>query len=225
MISEFVPDLVIETTSVCDRACVGCYAPNVVTSETKSNLLETNPEFFLAPSALKNALDKLDHSAPLQTLALRGGEPSRHPLLPELIEIAAASCSKVILETHGRWILEASSDTDSLLQVCKDQNVQIKISFDHMHGLATDKLKDIWNSLQARGIEIRIAITEASEFEFQKTRSLCNWIPEGQIIFQKKAMSDEELVRPRIGVINRRGQLSVRMTSRLGSKHSAAGVA
>jgi organic radical activating enzyme len=225
MTTEFAPDLLVEVTSVCDRACVGCYAPNVVSSQGKSELFKTNPEFFLEPSALQSALEKLDHSSPLRSIAIRGGEPSRHPHLPALIAIVATKCSRVIVETHGRWILEASSDTNLLLQVCKDQNVQLKISFDRMHGLAANKLNEIWSVLQARAIEVLIAITEPSEPEFAKTRSLIPWVPESHIIFQRTASSDAELIRPHVGVISRRGQLSLRLTSRLDSKKIAAGVA
>ena len=223
--NKFVPDLIVEATSVCDRACAGCYAPNVVTTQSKSDLFRTNPEFFLEPSALKSALRTLEHSVPVHTLAIRGGEPSRHPLLPELIAIAATSSSKVILETHGRWILEGGSGANALLQACRDNNVQVKISFDRMHGLAADKLKTIWDLLQAQGLQILVAVTESSEAEFLKTRSLCHWVPESQIIFQMKAKSDADLVRPNVGVINRSGQLSLRLTSRLNSKHDAEGVA
>jgi MoaA/NifB/PqqE/SkfB family radical SAM enzyme len=37
---SFNPDLIIEVTAACNRACVGCYAPNVVSNESAISLYE-----------------------------------------------------------------------------------------------------------------------------------------------------------------------------------------
>lgn len=110
-VSNFAPDLIIEATSVCDRACVGCYAPNVISRASVEDLLNQDPSLFLTPDKLESTLRKL-HQINLHksvVVSIRGGEPTRSPFISQLIEITSTEMpsAEIYLETHGRWVITA----------------------------------------------------------------------------------------------------------------------
>lgn len=209
--NTFIPDLIIEVTGACNRACVGCYAPNVVSNEAADSLYEKRPELFLGVAPLNSALNELGTSPRLT--AIRGGEPSLHPKLPVLLMIASKHSSLVMLETHGRWILpqNVAANNELVLSV-RDNKIVVKISFDKMHGMKEDELHKIIDFLSWNKIDYRIAITESTLADYVTTRSLCSWIEDDKIIFQQKAKIADELVKPLLGNINVRGELNRTVT-------------
>lgn len=211
---KFQPDLIIEATSVCNRACAGCYAPNIVSGQSTQELIKTNPEYFLKPEILHNTLKKIVFKkSPI--VSIRGGEPSLHPQLSKLIEEVSALRSNVILETHGRWLLSKNlEDNIALLTTIKKLCATIKISFDQMHGLSGSDLYNITYNLEQNDIPYLIGITEFSEEEMKNTRAKCHWVPDSKIIFQFKAVNINELVRPTIGVISINGNLKTTLHTR-----------
>jgi drug/metabolite transporter (DMT)-like permease len=206
---KFDPTVIVEATSVCDRSCPGCYAPNVVTKEDTENLLKTNPNLFLRPEALESQLAKIGQA---DAIAIRGGEPSRHPRLPELLEICARFSKEIILETHGRWIYPQTNP--SLLDTCRGLKVTMKLSFDLMHGLSKTDLRLITDTLERNSVPWLVAITEKDEDDFIETRTECDWVPDSKIIFQKKVSSIADLITPKVGVIHCNGTLSSTLNSR-----------
>jgi organic radical activating enzyme len=214
---NFHPDLIIEATTVCDRACQGCYAPNVVSKKDIQSMYVENPALFLSSCNLSSSLN---NSNGVAVIAIRGGEPTRHPKLIELLEIASHHAKEIYLETHGRWILSADkkqnslSEWSELLDSCRQLNVQIKLSFDRMHGLSESELKETTETLAQQQIKWLVAITEPDSEHFQSTRAKCAWIPDHQIIFQKKALTGEHLIRPKVGVITVNGMIKSTVTSK-----------
>jgi len=207
----FNPDLIVEVTGVCDRACAGCYAPNLISQFTPEELFLTKPEMFLTTKQLTTTLTELT-SKP-ESIALRGGEPSRHPFLTDLLDVAHKYSRNVFVETHGRWILN-KTESAHIIQTCAKLGTVLKISFDRMHGLSADELLAITNRLTQGSVDWVIAITEINENEFTMTRNLCDWIPTEKIIYQKKASSLHDLIEPRIGVIKLNGNLSRTLTTK-----------
>ena len=131
----------------------------------------------------------------------------------------------VFLETHGRWIQQDSPHSLELLETCKKFEIKVKVSFDKMHGLKPADLKKMWDKLNSLSIKTFVAITEDSKANFEDTRQLCEWIPESQIIAQAKATTLENLVRPRIGVIDRTSNLNRHLTTRFFPKSESEVVA
>jgi len=216
---RFAPDLIVEATSVCDRQCPGCYAPNVVSRESPLKLLAERPDLFLAPERLEEALLKLSPaSLNWQTIGVRGGEPTRHPRLPDLLRcLGKHSPATLYLETHGRWLL-AGSESDnqqSLLEAMRDTRTVIKISFDQMHGLSPMALREITGVLDRHAIDWCVAITEAREAAFMIARILCDWISDDQIIFQEKVTTAQRLIRPHSAVIRTNGQIASEVSTRI----------
>lgn len=203
---EFVPDLIIEATAVCDRACLGCYAPNVVSKESADKLYHKNPDLFLNPNLIKNILDQFSHQE-LATISIRGGEPTRHPKLNKIFEYCKNAACSVVLETHGRWLLMDTKESEDLLSSLVKHQVTVKISFDEMHGLDTADLRTITEALEVHRVSYLVAITENTKQEFLRTRSLCSWILDSQIIFQRKVFSQEGLLKPACGVLSVDGNL------------------
>jgi len=201
----FQPDLIVEVTGVCDRACAGCYAPNLISKFSPEELYKEKPELFLTANRLSESL--IDLKKNIGSIALRGGEPSRHPHLSDLLKVAHENAKDVYIETHARWVLN-QPESNTLLETCKDLSTVIKISFDRMHGLSQSELKSITDKLSSAQVQYVIAITEVNESVFNATRALCAWIPNEQIIFQKKTTKSHELVSPTIGIINLIGSLS-----------------
>ncbi len=187
---DFLPDLIIEATNACNRACQGCYAANILVSK---KLQSKSPKFL--------NLDDLDSAmknfGSVIVTSIRGGEPSIHPNIEKLLETVAKNSKIVILETHGRWIKPDAP----LLAVCKKLEIQIKVSFDSMHGFSVDQLYGVHRTLISESIRYLVAITEPSYADFIATRSLCSWISNDRIIFQQKANALGELIKPTVGVI------------------------
>ena len=221
--NTFIPGLIIEVTGACNKACVGCYAPNVVSNEGATGLYEKRPELFLGVAALNSALNELER--PSSVTSIRGGEPSLHPKLVILLMMASRHSDQVMLETHGRWLLpENSASHKELLQAIRDNGIIVKISFDKMHGMKKDELQKITDFLNCHEIDYRIAITENTLADYIATRSICYWVDEDKIIFQQKAKSELELVKPLIGTINVRGELKKTVTHKF-IEESVLGVA
>lgn len=202
--NTFQPDLIVEVTGVCNRACVGCYAPNVVAKDT-GEFYEKRPELFISIASLNNAWNEIE-SWP-HTTSIRGGEPTLHPKLPVLLIIAANKSDQVFLETHGRWLLPDSvGKHQELIKTIREKKIIVKLSFDKMHGMKKEELQRITDFLSWNEIAYRVAITETSLADYIESRSLCYFIAEDKIIFQQKAISADELVKPTIGTINVRGE-------------------
>ena len=204
---NFSPDLIIEATAVCNRSCHGCYAPNVVSIESATDLFNKKKDLFLDP----NDLDKILRENPsrAKVISIRGGEPSLHPRLAEILRVATIHSEKVIIETHGRWLLpETMEEYSKLIREIQSLGSTVKISFDKMHGLSKDELHQITQLLDWNFIPFLIAITENNEQEFEVARKQCSWIPSEEIIFQKKAFSQNGLIQPRMGVVSVEGKLN-----------------
>lgn len=205
--NTFIPDLIIEVTSACNRSCSGCYAPNVVSTESARDLMEQQPNLFLSVSDLEKTIMTWDQSLP-ETISIRGGEPSLHPQISEILKAIKFFGQKLVFETHGRWLLaEQRSQYESLISSIVSNDAIVKISFDSMHRLAPEKLKEITTFLEDLKIRYLVAVTEMDENSFLSTRSLASWVPNSAFIFQKKAGSADELVKPNLGVINVSGKL------------------
>ena len=211
----FSPDLIVEVTTACNRSCSGCYAPNVVTTTDPRTLIERNPEYFFSVEKIKSMVKEWAHGL-LQTISLRGGEPSVHPYLGCLAEELSKIGSDIIIETHGRWLLENSRHKYSdLISKLKEIGTIIKISFDSMHGLSSKELSSIVEFLDSQDIRVLIAITEFSIEEFLNVKEQIPPHITAPIIYQKKAASIDALIKPRIGVINVNGILNQTLTSKL----------
>jgi organic radical activating enzyme len=194
---DFQPDLIIEATNACNRACQGCYAANILVNKN-----QVSPSAkFLRLDDLDSAFGNIGHTS---LTSIRGGEPSIHPDIDKILGIAAKNSKIVVLETHGRWIKPDAT----LLAVCKELGIHIKVSFDSMHGLSADQLYDLHTTLAARSIKYLVAITESSYATFIASRILCPWISNNQIIFQKKVKTLDELFKPTIGVVKTDGSIS-----------------
>lgn len=208
--NTFQPDLIIEVTGACNRACAGCYAPNVVAKDA-SEVFEKRPELFIKSVALNNALSEI--VTPVCIAAIRGGEPTLHPEIATLLKTTATRANHVFLETHGRWLMaEDFIPYMELLEVIKTSGIIVKISFDKMHGLKTDELQRMTHFLNWHDVDYRIAITEPTLTDYMVTRSMCSWISDNKIIYQPKASIADELVKPTIGTINVRGDLKKTLT-------------
>ncbi len=212
MIASFTPDLIVEATAVCDRQCAGCYAPNLVSKLSPAALYELNPDLFLNPQVIETTLQYLTRDTPiLKSIAIRGGEPTRHPLLAQILRLASTYSQQVYLETHGGWIdekTEPAPDSNSILSECKRLGTVIKLSFDRMHGLNPERLKKVTHYLTTHSIEWIVAVTEKDLSAFESTTKLYPWISQERILFQRKAAKLSELIRPKLGVINVRGAWS-----------------
>jgi molybdenum cofactor biosynthesis enzyme MoaA len=202
--NTFQSDLIVEVTGACNRSCSGCYAPNVVAKDA-TKIFEKRPELFLKTESLSDALDSI-HS--VRIASIRGGEPTLHPKIAELLKVTANHAEQVFLETHGRWLIEENfAPYTGLLEAIKTNGVIVKISFDKMHGLKEDELQRMTHFLNWHDVDYRIAITEPTLTEYMATRSMCAWISEEKIIYQPKATNSDELIKPTVGTINVRGEL------------------
>lgn len=215
---RFSPDLIVEVTTVCDRKCQGCYASNVLSKKAPEELYESQPEFFLSPEKFEKQLESIIHrmGSPLSSIAIRGGEPSRHPDLSSLLRTAHQWSHSVYLETHGRWIQPVSFEyLKDVLKTCSDLGTFVKLSFDKMHGLSVTELRNITSALSKTAIQWELAITEQDLEQFSRTRNECSWIADEQIYFQKKAISADMLIQPPFGVIRVDGSLSQALSTHL----------
>lgn len=217
---EFKPELIVEVTSVCDRACLGCYAPNVIVKNDHDVTFKQQPELYLHPDALLTSLSKIRSTIKrrLSSLAFRGGEPTCHPELPDLIEISLRYTNTLFVESHGRWSLPTAKDTgidvQNVLQALAQPGVVLKISFDSMHKISATELEDALDLFNQNGVKWLVAITECGEQQFNEQRARCTWVPDSKIIFQKKALSALELYSPSLGVIRTRGEHANSLSAR-----------
>ncbi len=218
-IQRFQPDLIIEATSTCDRQCPGCYAPNMVTGQNALQLLTEKPQWFLSKDALVKAFQVLSSDNDLSTriMSVRGGEPTRHPRLFEILKAVREFTKGLIyLETHGRWVLSADDNSAlnaALYGAIADTQAIVKISFDQMHGLSSAALREITTLLDQRGVPWCVAITEG-DADLIHARSRCDWVANDRIFFQEKARTADGLVRPTIAAISVEGKISTRVSVR-----------
>jgi len=207
--NTFQSDLIVEVTGACNRSCTGCYAPNVVAKDAKE-IFTKRPELFLKTEALSIALDS---KPSVRIASVRGGEPTLHPKIAELLSVTANHAEQVFLETHGRWLIEENfAPYTALLEAIKKNGIIVKISFDGMHGLKAEELQRMTHFLSWHDVEYRIAITEPTLTDYLATRSKCAWISEEKIIYQPKATSSDELIKPTVGTINVRGELKATLS-------------
>jgi organic radical activating enzyme len=213
MYLNFAPDLIVEVTSVCDRACPGCYAPNLLSAIEPRLLVQRNSSAFIDLSKLQELYATITGvtTRPLKIVAIRGGEPTRHPEIANILEVLASPKHQTFLETHGRWILDHSS---MLLETCVRLSVILKISFDEMHALSPEQLFAICTKLDAVHASWVIAITEPDTNAFAATRETCKWIPDERIIYQAKVANAADLIVPPLGVIKADGTTSSHLTTK-----------
>lgn len=206
---KFQPDLIVEVTAVCDRHCPGCYAPNLVSRASPISLIEAKPELFLSSVKFQQAMKKFIETSPLThpVVGIRGGEPTRHPLLPEFLTwLTNKTCASVYLETHGRWLLNNEHESTLLSAIVETKTI-VKLSFDRMHGLSNTELQESTKKLDQYGAKWCVAITEASEADFTITRDNCSWVADHAVFFQPKQVSSDGLLRSGCVVINVNGDL------------------
>lgn len=203
----FTTDLIVEVTSACNRACNGCYAPNVVSNKSAEELIVKDPGLFINVSKLRELINAWPTFQP-EVISIRGGEPSLHPLLPNIIFELTKFNSEIFLETHGRWLLEKDKTPyQALINALAMSRSTVKISFDSMHRLNPSDLKRMTDYLRASGIKFAVAITEKTDSELLASRNLCSWVPDDRIYLQYKAEKGEDLIKPSIGVINVKAEL------------------
>jgi organic radical activating enzyme len=220
---DFHPELIVEATSVCDRACVGCYAPNIVAKKDSVEIYYERPDLFLSPIKAESCLSDFAVKS-LGLLSIRGGEPSAHPELASILLSCAKRASQVMVETHGRW-LETPDNYRDLISVIAATGAAIKLSFDQMHGLSPAELKSISRLLSEHSIPLYVAITEVSEAEFLKTRSLCSWLADESIIYQPKVFAANQLIQPSRGVLGVDGQIRNQLQNRFSTINEQRGFA
>ncbi len=199
--SKFEPDLIIEATNACNKACRGCYAPNVIVSEDSqsngvSNLTVTTLE-HLWPSSVG-------------VVAIRGGEPTLNPRISELIASASQRCERVYLETGGDWIKPGHG----LLKVLSATGCIVKLSVDSMHESRKEALLKNLETLRLAGVPSAVAITERSNESFDTSIGLLPSDFNGEIFVQQKATKVSDLIRPRLGVISAKGEFRETVTNR-----------
>lgn len=214
MANLFRPDLIVEATSVCDRACIGCYAPNVVSKKSSHELFVSNPSLFLVPEKLAQAISNLDLSG--KVVSIRGGEPTRNPLLPELLSVLMKQSCKPYLETHGRWIL-TENERNSLFDAIKANQTNVKLSFDSMHGTSIAQIETMITVLRANSIRFSVGITESAQDLFLKSLQELKHLHIDEVYFQPKATSADSLIKPEIGVVGVDGLLKKTLNSKLES--------
>ncbi len=203
----FTTDLVVEVTSACNRACDGCYAPNVVSNKPAEELIVKDPELFINVSKFRRLINDWPTFQP-EVISIRGGEPSLHPLLPNIIFELTKFNSEIFIETHGRWLLERDKTPYlALINALAMSRSTVKISFDSMHRLNPSDLKVMTDYLSVSGIRFAIAITERTDSDLLAARNLCSWVSDDRIYFQYKAEKGEDLLKPSIGVINVKAEL------------------
>ncbi|HEX8721342.1 MAG TPA: radical SAM protein [Pyrinomonadaceae bacterium] len=216
---EFNPELIVEVTMVCDRACQGCYAPNLVSRGRAQAALARHPELFLKPEVLSGRLSEIASSLKRQltSLSFRGGEPTRHPELPALIALSLRFTRRLFVETHGRWLLpgqDAGPEPGEALRVLARQGVTVKVSFDSMHGTTAAELKELLGRLDRQGVNWLVAITEPDAESFLARRELCGPVADSKIVRQLKVARASELYAPPLGVIRTDGAILHSLSAR-----------
>jgi organic radical activating enzyme len=211
---EFRPDLIVEATNVCDRICPGCYAPNVVVEAGAA---------ASAPGAVHLSLERLDQAWPsgerVGVVSIRGGEPTLNPLIGEIVGRISERAAAVYLETNGGWITPESS----LLAVLAERGCIVKLSLDKMHGTSADEAARKLGILAAARVKTAVAVTESTREEFERACSRLLRGFQGEVIWQKKAVTQVELMRPVIGVIAASGTLKREVSNLLDGSPLALG--
>ncbi len=203
-IPTFTPDLIVECTTVCDTSCAGCYAPNTVTRRDPRELIQNQPDKFLTIEALRRLYEDIPSSGrPIPVISLRGGEPTLHPDLPDILAETRKNAQAIFLETNGLWLNAADERYNSLLPALTQNGVTVKISFDSMHHeLKAEQLLQAVQLLDNAHIPYVVAVTEPSFQEFQKVRDSVPSIEDSHFVFQQKVARESDLVQPPLGVIH-----------------------
>ncbi len=201
----FQPALLVEVTSVCDQKCPGCYSPTRLVNFGD----KLNPDLFLSVEALRLAIANSNLPSSGVVVGVRGGEPTLHPDLREILGELASVSSSLYLETNGTIFLDPLAGSD-LFRVCKDLGVIVKISFDSMHQTLThERLQTLCERLNEKGVEWTVAVTEATEEDALRTLQSCPWVIPERVFFQKKARHAHELLFPSYGVIHIDGSINL----------------
>lgn len=217
----FSPDILVEVTRACDRMCRGCYAPNIFVRSTgrQQDRSKFDASVFLDPAELDAALKNLCNSSNVRELAIRGGEPTLHPRLAEILRIAATYAQTIFLETHGRWLATDSADCrDQIIGAIRETDAVIKLSYDRMHRVSAKKMMELIHVAETHEIRWTLAITEESECAALSVRNTVEWAPDNQIFFQRKVSRASELIRPRLGTITSVGRIQARPTNKFGAR-------
>lgn len=211
----FSPDLIIEVTSACNRSCVGCYAPNVI---LKSGNLDTEylKTISLSMTSIEKALTAIgDDLAKSAVIAIRGGEPTLNPDLPQILTLLPTN-SKKFLETNGNWILShvlPVAQKDTLLNSLVHSKTCLKISYDTMHKSRPEQLRQQIEFLKQKGIAWCLAITAAREDDCLPLLAEIPFINTNLVFFQRLAHKIDDLVKPSLGVIDTKGNFKTSVTA------------
>lgn len=195
------PDLIVEVTRACDHSFGGCYAPNVLVSKNAGDY-QNQDGLFLSRLNLQDCLDLI--SEPMDIVSVRGGEPTLHPNLEGLLQNLHSKARVIVLETHGRWLVQ---EPETLLKSLKQNAVVVKISFDTTHAIDASLLQKMIEVLDRFEIDYLVAITESTLDTFFKTfEPISLFVDHSKVIFQEKLSDFSRLVKPRIGVISAAGE-------------------
>lgn len=181
---RFAPDLLVEVTSVCDRAWPGNYSSALRTTNDPRAFLAVRPDLFLATDKLRTALESLGRRD--LSIALRGGEPSRHARLLDLVRCATPFARELFVETNARWTVEPRRSVREWLAELATLRTILKISFDRMHALDPRDLEEIVSQLERHGVRWLVAITAPDEMTLTRTRELCRWVPDKRLVVQRE---------------------------------------
>ncbi len=205
MSPTFAPDLIVEATNACDKNCLGCYAPNVLVGESARPARGVD---HLSVEALEGAWPSGEL---VETVAVRGGEPTLNPAFAELLAALSRRARTVYVETHGGWIASGHP----LLAALRACGGVAKVSLDRMHGTNADSARAMLAALADSGVKTVVAVTAPTLEAFESARERLLEGFDGEVVWQKTALSAEELVSPRIGVISAKGALTRALTHRL----------
>lgn len=113
----------INTGTLCNLACEGCY-------------IESSPHNDRLSWFLPQDLDALcaqirQHDLPVEELAFTGGEPFMNPHIDQLLDQALASGAKVLVLTNGLTPLRHHRAALSALAQRHPQRLALRLSLDH----------------------------------------------------------------------------------------------
>jgi organic radical activating enzyme len=206
VIDNFVPDLVIEATNACDKQCQGCYAPNILVGSKVKNSVGKVKNLEL--KKLKSIWSTFALPIKIDVISVRGGEPTLNPYILDILDFLNEKSNRLILETNGEWI----SNNSNLIKDLNPKSTLIKLSADSMHGSVVSKVQLQLQILESYKFTTLLAITAESLEEFEKfyfRMGALDCIP----VFQKKAFSFGELIKPKVGVISADGQFNKTLTT------------
>lgn len=201
---DFLPDLIIEVTNGCNMICKGCYAPNVLVSDSATHKKQIS----------QLQLQVLKHNWPenklINIVSVRGGEPSLNPELPEILVFLATKTKEIYLETNGTWIL----NNDRLLKSIVATRTKVKLSLDKMHKSNNSQFDQWKNKLESIGALYCVAITEFTHEDFKKIRMEYLHDFQGEVFWHRKATKSNDLIKPNVGVINVHGVLKTSVSNK-----------